>query len=86
MSDRRCTLGNAGIYQLAGKGAFDREMEDDAFEPDPEIFVTRLIEEDNIVVAEGKVLSKEKMAVRWKPPFAMYFIWKEVRSGNSPII
>ncbi|SFM82277.1 Ketosteroid isomerase-related protein [Chitinophaga sp. YR627] len=49
-----------GFYQLAGKGAFDREMEDDAFEPDPDIFVTRLIEEDNIVVAEGKVLSKRK--------------------------
>ncbi len=49
-----------GYYQLAGKGAFDREMEDDAFEGNPDITVIRLIEEDDIVVAEGKVQSKRK--------------------------
>jgi uncharacterized protein len=49
-----------GFYQLTGKEAFDREIENDAFEPNPEIIVVRLVEEDDIVIAEGKVRSKRK--------------------------
>lgn len=49
-----------GFYQLTGKASFDREMEDDAFERQPDITVTRMVEEDDIVIAEGKVRSKRK--------------------------
>jgi uncharacterized protein len=45
---------------LKGKEQFDKEIENDAFEGKPAITVTRLIEEDDIVVAEGAVQTKMK--------------------------
>lgn len=49
-----------GYFHLTGKEQFDREIENDAFEGRPEITIIRLIEEDNIVVAEGTVTCKMK--------------------------
>lgn len=49
-----------GMFQLTGKAAFDKEIENEAFVGSPAINVTRLIEEDNIVVAEGRVRSARK--------------------------
>ena len=49
-----------GFYYHEGKEAFDKEIENDAFEGRPTIDVIRLIEEDNIVVAEGTVQCKIK--------------------------
>ncbi len=44
-----------GSFSLSGKEAFDREIEDDAFIGRPTITVTRVTEEDDVVVAEGTV-------------------------------
>lgn len=44
-----------GAFYLEGKEAFDGEIENDAFKGSPIITHVRLVEEDNIVVAEGKV-------------------------------
>ena len=49
-----------GFFYLTGKEAFDKEIENDAFEGRPLINLTRMIEENNIVVAEGSVKSKIK--------------------------
>ena len=49
-----------GFYSHEGKEAFDKEIENDAFEGKPTINVTRLIEENDIVVAEGTVQCKVK--------------------------
>ena len=49
-----------GVFHVTGKDAFDREIENDAFVGSPEITVTRLIEEDDVVVAEGAVRSARK--------------------------
>jgi uncharacterized protein len=49
-----------GIFQHKGKKAFDREIENPAFEGKPEIVVTRFTEENNVVVAEGTVKGKKK--------------------------
>jgi uncharacterized protein len=49
-----------GFYYHEGKEAFDKEIENDAFEGRPTIHVIRLIEENNIVVAEGTVQCKIK--------------------------
>lgn len=62
-----------GFYQLTGKEAFDREMEDDAFERRPDITVARLIEEDDIVIAEGKIRSKRKDGVILEAAFCDVF-------------
>ena len=45
---------------LRGKAAFDREIENEAFEGRPEIEVTRLTEEDDVVIAEGSVRTRRK--------------------------
>jgi ketosteroid isomerase-like protein len=44
-----------GFFHLGGKEAFDKEIENPAFTGRPEITVTRMIEENNVVVAEGSV-------------------------------
>jgi len=49
-----------GFFQLAGKEAFDKEIENDQFEGRPDIEIIRLVEENNIVIAEGTVKSKFK--------------------------
>ena len=49
-----------GFFLKRGKIEFDGEIENDAFEGKPRIAIIRLIEEGNIVVAEGSVKSKMK--------------------------
>ena len=49
-----------GMFKVNGKEAFDKEIENDAFVGRPAITVTRLVEENDIVVAEGSVRSAKK--------------------------
>ena len=49
-----------GAFHVHGKAAFDREIENEAFVGRPEITVTRLIEEGDVVVAEGFVNAHRK--------------------------
>lgn len=49
-----------GFFELNGKEAFDKEIENDLFEGNPIIDIVRLTEENNIVIAEGSVKSKFK--------------------------
>jgi len=49
-----------GRFHLAGKPAFDNEIENDAFEGSPTIMITRMVEENDGVVAEGAVRVKRK--------------------------
>ena len=44
-----------GAVHLVGKAAFDGEIENDAFVGPPTITIGRVIEEDDVVVAEGAV-------------------------------
>jgi len=47
-------------FHLYGKAAFDREIENAAFVGNPAITVIRMIEENDIVVAEGTVRVEKK--------------------------
>lgn len=47
-----------GAFRLVGKKAFDREVENPAFVGSPTIDITRVVEENDVVVAEGKVRAK----------------------------
>ena len=49
-----------GAFNLEGKEQFDAEIENPAFEGKPVITITRLVEEGDIVIAEGAVKSKFK--------------------------
>ena len=44
-----------GAFHGRGKDAFDREIENPSFQGRPRIAVTRMVEENDIVVAEGTV-------------------------------
>jgi len=49
-----------GTFELSGKQAFNQEIENDAFVGSPSITVTRLTEENEVVVAEGSVRTQRK--------------------------
>jgi uncharacterized protein len=49
-----------GMLHSRGKAAFDKEIENDAFVGKPDIVVTRVIEEDDVVVAEGSVRTQKR--------------------------
>ena len=49
-----------GYYMHKGKTAFDKEIENPNADGHPDIKIIRLIEEGNVVVAEGTVMAKMK--------------------------
>jgi len=49
-----------GAFHARGKDEFDRHIVDDEFVGSPAIIVTRLTEDDNVVVAEGSVRTQRK--------------------------
>ena len=66
-----------GVFHLNGKDAFDKEIENPAFEGKPIIVVTRVIEENNIVITEGTVRAKKKDAEYINLVFCDVFEMKE---------
>jgi ketosteroid isomerase-like protein len=51
-----------GAFQVRGKADFDREIENENFVGAPVITVSRLTEEDDVVVAEGSVRAERRAA------------------------
>ena len=51
-----------GVFHFHDKDEFDREIENPAFVGKPVINITRMIEENDIVIAEGTVRVKKKDA------------------------
>src|SRR5688572_30499272 len=49
-----------GAFHIRGKQAFDGEIENEAFTGPPEISLTRVVEENDVVVAEGSVRTKRR--------------------------
>jgi uncharacterized protein len=49
-----------GMFHITGKVAFDQEIENDAFVGSPTVTITRLVEEANVVVAEGTIHSQKR--------------------------
>lgn len=49
-----------GAFHIHGKETFDRHIEDEAFTGSPAITVTRLTEENDVVIAEGTVRAQRK--------------------------
>jgi ketosteroid isomerase-like protein len=62
-----------GAVHLTGKAAFDGEIENEAFTGSPTIQVTRLLEEDDVVVAEGTVRSARRDGGRLNAVFCDVF-------------
>ena len=49
-----------GMFHVIGKQDFDKEIENDAFVGRPTLTITRMIEENNVVVAEGTVRAQKR--------------------------
>ena len=49
-----------GMFHIHGKAAFDKEIENDQFIGQPLIDVTRMTEDNDVVVAEGTVRARRK--------------------------
>jgi hypothetical protein len=67
-----------GVFELAGKDAFDKEIENPASEGLPEIHVLRLVEKDD-VVAEGTVRVKLTNGSRLDAVFCDVFVFRGER-------
>jgi uncharacterized protein len=63
-----------GAFHVRGKEAFDKEIENEAFVGRPNITVTRLMEESDIVVAEGSVRAQKKDGERLQLRFCDVFV------------
>src|SRR5688572_6402574 len=50
----------SGAFHITGKEAFDKEIKNDNFVGKPSIQIFRMVEEDDVVVAEGAVQSTMK--------------------------
>lgn len=49
-----------GAFHLSGKTAFDGEIENPAFVGSPTITIARMVEENDVVVAEGSVRAEKR--------------------------
>jgi uncharacterized protein len=66
-----------GAFHVTGKDAFDQQIENDAFIGTPTIRVTRLIEEDDVIVAEGTVYSPRRDGGALHAVFCDVFVMRE---------
>lgn len=68
-----------GSLHLHGKAEFDGEIENPAFEGKPVIAVSRMTEEDDVVIAEGTVRTRRKDGAEMDLAFCDVF---EMRDGR----
>lgn len=68
-----------GMFHVRGRKDFDGQIENDAFTGRPVIAVTRLTEEDDVVVAEGSVRAQRKDGAYMDLVFCDVF---EMRAGK----
>lgn len=66
-----------GAFHIQGKETFDKNIESDAFEGNPTIKIMRLLEDANIVVAEGIVTCKMKNGGRMDAVFCELFEFED---------
>ena len=68
-----------GFFHKTGKDAFDAEIENEAFVGSPAITVTRMTEENDVVIAEGKVRSARKDGGVLNAVFCDVFVMQDAK-------
>lgn len=68
-----------GFFHHVGKEAFDKEIENPAFSGTPIVTITRMTEENNVVIAEGTVLAQKASGEKLPLVFCDVF---EMRDGK----
>jgi ketosteroid isomerase-like protein len=71
-----------GFFHLVGKEAFDKEIENDAFVGPPTVAVTRLTEENDVVVAEGAVRSARRDGGPLNAVFCDVFVMRDSKIAH----
>jgi ketosteroid isomerase-like protein len=71
-----------GAFHLVGKQAFDQEIENEAFVGSPAITVTRMTEENDVVVAEGSVRTERKTGGFLSAVFCDVFVMQGGKVGR----
>lgn len=62
-----------GAFHLEGKKAFDAEIENPNFEGKPKVTISRMTEENNVVIAEGSVQGTRKGGEAFQAVFCDVF-------------
>jgi ketosteroid isomerase-like protein len=65
-----------GIYKHTGKEEFDKEIENENFIGSPTIQIHRLVEEQNVVIAEGSVQGAMKDGNKLDAVFCDVFVFE----------
>jgi ketosteroid isomerase-like protein len=68
-----------GMFRSQGRTAFNDHIVDPGFTGNPVIYVTRLTEEDNVVVAEGTVLARHEDGTSLPLAFCDVFEMEDAR-------
>ena len=68
-----------GGFHLFGKEAFDAEIENPAFVGSPVITITRMVEEGDVVVAEGAVRAKRRDGGELSAVFCDVFVMRDAK-------
>jgi uncharacterized protein len=68
-----------GAFHHFGKEAFDGEIENDCFVGSPVIDVTRLTEENDVVIAEGTVRSMRREGGAFHAVFCDVFVMRDAK-------
>lgn len=71
-----------GFFHLTGKDAFDKEIENPAFVGSPAITIKRLVEEGDVVVAEGTVEARRKEGPQLSAVFCDVFEMRDAKIGR----
>jgi len=71
-----------GQFHLVGKDAFDKEIENDAFVGSPAITVTRVTEENDVVVAEGSVRCAKRDGDLLNAVFCDVFVMRDAKISH----
>ena len=70
-----------GMFHTVGKAAFDKAIENDAFVGRPTITVTRMVEENDVVIVEGTVRHKRKDGGLLNAVFCDVFVMEKQKSN-----
>lgn len=65
-----------GFFKKIGKSEFDSEIENDNFTGKPDITVNRLTEENDVVIAEGRVVAQMKNGETLDAVFCDVFVFE----------
>jgi len=68
-----------GAFRLNGKAAYDYEIENPAFSGNPSITITRMVEEDDVVMAEMTVAVRRTNGERMRAAMGKVFVMEQGR-------